>query len=342
VLNKPGAARRLFLGGSVGFAEAYLDGEWDSPDLTALLHLAAINEARLGAEAQGMTLVNMLHRLFHRYNANTKRGSRRNIAFHYDLGNAFYRPWLDRSMTYSSALYLRPEMSLEEAQAAKIERIGTLLEMKSGDRVLEIGCGWGALAEHLIKNNGVSVTGLTLSQQQLAYARDRLGPTVDLRLQDYRDVEGSFDRIVSIEMIEAVGQAHWPRYFKTLRDRLKPGGKAVIQAITIADERFDSYSRNVDFIQRYIFPGGMLPSPTVMRAEAAAAGLVVEHCETFGESYARTLSEWRSRFIDAWPDLEGLGFPPRFRRMWEYYLCYCEAGFRAKAVDVGLWRFSRP
>ncbi|KAA0596540.1 class I SAM-dependent methyltransferase [Azospirillum lipoferum] len=342
-----GAARRLLLGGGIGMAEAYGDGLWRSGDLPALIELAIRNEAELGSGLDGSLLAGLVNRLFHRSRANSRRGSRRNIAFHYDLGNDFYRLWLDPGMTYSSALYEREDQSLEDAQEAKIARAAELLDLRPGDRVLEIGCGWGGMAEHLAGRRGASVVGLTLSAEQLAFARDRvdgagLAGQVDLRLMDYRDVGGSFDRIVSIEMIEAVGEEHWPHYFATLRDRLLPGGAAVVQAITIDDARFPAYRRNCDFIQRHIFPGGLLPCPSALRGEAERAGLVVDHAESFGASYARTCAEWRRRFLEAGPQVAALGFDERFRRLWDYYLAYCEAGFRAGTIDVGLWRFRKP
>ncbi|WP_434623544.1 class I SAM-dependent methyltransferase [Azospirillum sp. B2RO_4] len=346
------AARRLMLGGAVGMAEAYGDGLWRSGDLPALIELAIRNEAAIGGGAKekglrGTVAAAAANRLFHRSRANSRRGSRRNIAFHYDLGNGFYRLWLDPGMTYSSALYEREGQSLEAAQEAKIARVAELLQLRPGDRVLEIGCGWGGMAEHLAGRRGASVVGLTLSAEQLAFARARidragLAGQVDLRLMDYRDAGGSFDRIVSVEMIEAVGEEHWPRYFAALRDRLVPGGAAVVQAITIDDARFPRYRRGCDFIQRHIFPGGMLPCPSALRAEAERAGLVVEHVETFGDSYARTCAEWRRRFLEAGPQVAALGFDERFRRLWDYYLAYCEAGFRAGTIDVGLWRFRKP
>ncbi|MGQ9368655.1 class I SAM-dependent methyltransferase [Azospirillum sp. ST 5-10] len=341
-LDDPAAARRLLVGGPVGFAEAYMDGQWRTADLPALIELAARNEARLGRSVWGSAAARLLNRLVHRGRANSRRGSRRNIAFHYDLGNAFYRQWLDRGMTYSAALYATGGETLEEAQEAKLARAADLLQVTPGQRVLEIGCGWGGMAEHLVRARGAAVVGLTLSREQLAWAQARLAGAAELRLQDYRDVAGTFDRVVSIEMIEAVGEERWPRYFGVLRDRLVPGGAAVIQAITIADDRFAAYRRSCDFIQRHVFPGGMLPCPAAIRAQAARAGLVVEHVETFGDSYARTLAEWRRRFHDAWPDIARQGFDERFRRLWDYYLAYCEGGFRAGAIDVGLWRLRRP
>lgn len=345
VLHRWRAIRRLVTHGDLGFAKAYIDGDWSSPDLTALIELAARNSEQLGRKISGLLPVRTLNRLRHLSTANTMAGSRRNIAFHYDLGNAFYRSWLDDSMTYSSALYEREGETLEDARDAALNRIVDLLELHGDERILEIGCGWGALAAKLARQ-GAHVTGVTLSSEQLAYASERiaredLDDKVSLALKDYRDVVGCYDRIVSIEMLEAVGEAYWPLYFRTLRDRLKPGGKAVLQVITVDEKLFEGYRRSADFIQRYIFPGGMLPSKRIIAEQAQAVGLTLRSVGTFGDSYARTLFEWRHRFLASWSEIEAAGFPIRFRRLWEYYLCYCEAGFRAKTIDVGLYVLSR-
>jgi cyclopropane-fatty-acyl-phospholipid synthase len=339
--------RRLMFGGDVGFAEAYLDGDWTTPDLATLIELAALNERALSEVTAGRWFTRLTHRLRHLLRANTKSGSRRNIEAHYDLGNDFYRLWLDPSMTYSSALYAEPRQSLEDAQDNKLARIMDLLALDGGERVLEIGCGWGRLAERLATERNTHVTGLTLSPSQLAGAKERIAKAgaadkADLRLQDYRDVTETFDRVVSIEMIEAVGEKYWPNYFGKIAAVLKPGGRAVLQVITIADERFEQYRRNADFIQRYIFPGGMLPSHGVMLKQIRQAGLAFTSLETFGESYARTLNEWNRRFQRAWPQIEGMGYSRRFKRTWEYYLAYCEGGFRSKAIDVGLYVMTKP
>ena len=341
-LHRWRALRRLALGGEVGFARAYLDGDWSSPDLAALIELVARNDAAFASVIDGSKVVRFFNRLRHRARANTKAGSKRNILFHYDLGNAFYRQWLDKNMIYSSAIYPAGTTSLEDAQQAKIDRILRLLDVSDGDSVLEIGCGWGALAREMAEREKARVTGITLSPAQLEVAKDRisrhgLDERVDLQLRDYRDVEGRFDRIVSIEMIEAVGEEFLPSYFGTIRRLLTEKGKAVLQAITIAEERFDSYRRTPDFIQRHIFPGGFLPTKTLLREQIARAGLTLVGIETFGESYALTLREWRSRFLEAWPRIRELGFDNRFRNLWEYYLSYCEGGFRAGSIDVGLY-----
>lgn len=333
---------RLLLQGDLGLAWSYRDGDWSTPDLLALLSFGLANEAALDGAIAAPAPARWLARLLHRLNANTRRGSRHNIAAHYDLGNRFYERWLDGSMLYSSALYEGPADPLEAAQARRLERILALLDVRPGQRVLEIGCGWGTLAATLARR-GAEVVGVTLSAEQLAFARERaaawgVADRVDLRLQDYRDVEGRYDRVVSIEMIEAVGEAYWPVYFATLRERLKPGGVAVLQAITIDERRFERYRDNPDFIQRCIFPGGMLPSPERMAQQARQAGLRLSTELRFGHSYARTLADWRRRFQADWPAIEAQGFDARFKRLWEYYLGYCEAGFLAGRVDVGLYR----
>lgn len=339
VLHRWRALRRLALHGDIGLAEAYIDGDWSSPDLAALLELGALN-TRTQEGMLGTSVVKRLtNRLLHWTRRNTRSGSKRNIVAHYDLGNTFYTRWLDAEMQYSSAIFEKMEASLEQAQSRKLDLIVDRLGIVGGERVLEIGIGWGGLAERLVRR-GCQVTGLTLSPSQLEFSRQRLAKTpgngnADLRLQDYRDVQGTFDRIVSIEMIEAVGKSYWPSYFRTIMERLAPGGRALVQAITIAENRFDSYRAEVDFIQRYIFPGGMLPTKDEMRAQGARVGLALEGVFTFGQSYARTLAEWNKRFQTEWPAIETMGFPTPFKRLWEYYLAYCEAGFRSGATDVG-------
>ena len=341
VLNRWRAIGRLISQGDLGFAEAYIDGDWTSPDLPALLELAAGNIALLDRSTAGFWPARIFNRVRHLLRANSKAGSRRNIAFHYDLGNAFYERWLDRSMTYSSALYAHPDQTLEDAQEAKLSRVEQLLDLRGGEKVLEIGCGWGALAMRLALA-GARVTGVTLSSEQLAFSRQRVEQQaavgkVALELTDYRDLEGRYDRIVSIEMLEAVGEAYWPIYFKTLHDRLHEGGIVVLQVITIDETRFETYRRSADFIQRHIFPGGMLPTKGILVELSARAGLELVSTESFGQSYAATLAEWRKRFLASWPDIAEMGFSERFRRLWDYYLCYCEAGFRAATIDVGFY-----
>jgi cyclopropane-fatty-acyl-phospholipid synthase len=332
--------------GSIGFGEAYMAGDVESSNLVDVFRFYLDNKSAMDRAWGGAFRVRLPDRVVHRLRSNTRRGSRRNIRAHYDLGNTFYRLWLDRSMTYSSAIYATRDETLEAAQQEKLSRIADALRLDSASRVLEIGCGWGALAQHLARR-GAHVTAITVSAEQLAWAEHQireagLTSRVDMRFCDYRDVAGTYDRIVSIEMIEAVGEAHWPAYFATLRDRLAPGGEAIVQAITIAPDLFERYRRKVDFIQRYIFPGGMLPTEATMAASAGEAGLTFERVETFGQSYAWTLADWRMRFEAAWPEIARMGFDERFRRMWHYYLTYCEAGFERGAIDVGLYRFKKP
>jgi cyclopropane-fatty-acyl-phospholipid synthase len=341
VLHRYRALRRLLFGGDVGFAESYIKGEWSSPDLTALIELVARNGSDLIERLNGSLVSRLKNWASHRRNANTRSGAKRNIEFHYDLGNDFYRQWLCNRMIYSAALYQEGD-TLELAQERKLEAIVSALELAPNDKVLEIGCGWGALAVRLAADHGVAVTGVTLSQAQLVEAwrlaqEAGVWNSADLKLQDYRDIEGRFDRIVSIEMIEAVGERFLPSYFRTMADRLAPGGRVVVQAITIAEDRFEGYRANPDFIQRYIFPGGFLPTKTLMGQRLEEAGLKLTATRTFGLGYAQTLRDWRERFEAAWPEIARLGYSEAFRRMWTYYLCYCEAGFRAGALDVGLY-----
>jgi cyclopropane-fatty-acyl-phospholipid synthase len=298
-----------------------------------LLTLLAANREVLKKALYGSWHHLLSARVRHWLNRNSKAGSKRNIMAHYDLGNDFYKIWLDSSMSYSAAIYpAGKEATLQTAQMAKYRRILNRLQAQPGDSVLEIGCGWGGFAEMAVQD-GLQVTGLTLSPAQLEWAQKRV-PQADLRLQDYRDTQEQFDHVVSIEMFEAVGERWWPSYFKTLAGALKPGGKAVVQSITIRDDIFPAYRRNTDFIQQYVFPGGMLPSRAAFRDSAAAAGLVVSNEYAFGLDYARTLAEWRQAFEAHWPQIAALGFDESFRRLWRMYLCYCEAGFRAGTVDV--------
>jgi cyclopropane-fatty-acyl-phospholipid synthase len=338
--------RKSIRRGALGFAEAYLDGDIDCSDLVALFQFVLRNQSSLNDAGQSVFRTSVLDRIGHFQRRNTRQGSRRNITEHYDLGNAFFEPWLDDQMLYSSALYSEDAKTLEAAQEAKLGAILDSLQLEPGMNMLEIGAGWGALALAAARERNVSVRGITLSHEQLARARARakvegLDRLVRFDLEDYRDTAGQYDRIVSVEMIEAVGERNWPHYFRTLHDRLKPGGVATLQAITIGEEHFDTYRRQPDFIQRYIFPGGMLPTKTILADQARAAGFRYEPVLEFGTSYARTLSEWRTRFEAAWPEIETLGFDDRFRRKWRYYLAYCEAGFLEGSIDVGLYRLTR-
>lgn len=324
---------RVLARGDIGLAESYLDGEWDTPDLTALLALLAANRDALARAVYGSWPQLLAARLRHWLNRNDRAGSKRNIISHYDLGNAFYALWLDPSMSYSAGLYRSADDgSLHAAQQAKYARVLDRLDAAAGAQVLEIGCGWGAFAA-LAGQRGLDLTGLTLSPAQLAWAR-AAAPQADLRLQDYRDIRGAFDHVVSIEMFEAVGERFWPGYFATLRRVLRPGGRALVQSITIRDDLFPAYRRGTDFIQQYIFPGGMLPSRAAFRRAARRAGLEVSDEFAFGPDYARTLAVWRAAFEANWPRIAALGFDERFRRLWRLYLSYCEAGFLVGNVDV--------
>ncbi|MES0882231.1 cyclopropane-fatty-acyl-phospholipid synthase family protein [Roseibium sp. SCP14] len=331
--------RMVVQAGDVGVGEAFMAGYWSSPDVTTFLELFCINQESTLEALQGRPFTRLLMSLRHWLNSNTKRGSKRNISAHYDLGNEFYKEWLDPSMTYSSAIYSGEASNLEQAQAEKYASLVRQTGIEENHTVLEIGCGWGGFAEHVAKTVGAHVRALTISKEQFDYARERifkagLTEKVDVVFQDYRDEKGVFDRIASIEMFEAVGEKYWPTYFKQLSRCLKPGGKAGLQIITIQDRMFDDYRRGTDFIQRYIFPGGMLPPPGRLREIGKSLGLNLTDQKIFGQDYARTLAEWRQRFRQAWPQISPLGFDDRFKRLWEFYLHYCEAGFRSGNIDV--------
>jgi cyclopropane-fatty-acyl-phospholipid synthase len=330
-------AGRVLSRADVGFAEGYLAGDWDSPDLPSLLSLLALNERTLLPSPASLGN-RLLRRLRHRMRANTRRGSRRNVAYHYDLGNDFYRLWLDQTLTYSCALFDTPDEPLAEAQRRKYRALLDLVEARPGEHLLEIGCGWGGFALEAA-GRGLEVSGITLSAAQLALAEERVRTAgrearIGLRRQDYRDLTGQYDRVVSIEMFEAVGERYWPLYFDILRRSLKPGGRAALQVITIDEDYYDAYRKEPDFIQIYIFPGGMLPSVRAFNEQARGAGLRIAEQRFYGEHYARTLAHWR-RGVRAQTDaIAALGFDRRFLRMWDYYLAYCEAGFRTRRVDL--------
>jgi cyclopropane-fatty-acyl-phospholipid synthase len=331
--------RRLFAEGSVGFADSYVDGHWETSDLAALIELAARN--RLGArrEIRGHAASRALQRLAHTLRPNSRGGSRRNIAAHYDLGNEFYTAWLDETVTYSSAVFPRADAPLEEAQRHKYRRLLDLIDPRPGEKVLEIGCGWGGFAELAARERGVEVTSITISREQYRYASERvrragLSDKVAVELVDYRDVAGRFDHLVSIEMFEAVGEKYWPAFFAKVAQSVRPGGRAALQVITIRDDAYDAYRRAPDFIQTHIFPGGMLPSLRVFRDHVGRAGLKVLNEAFYADHYARTLRLWRERFEAAADRLRFDGLDDRFRRLWRYYLAYCEGGFRARTIDV--------
>jgi cyclopropane-fatty-acyl-phospholipid synthase len=332
--------------GDIGFAEAFLDGQWQTPDLAGLLTLLARNREALDAPLYGSWYGRLAHRLVHLLRSNTRAGSRRNIAAHYDLGNDFYSLWLDPGMTYSSALFEHPAMSLESAQDAKYARILDELQLAPQSRVLEIGCGWGGFAS-LCTSHGHQLTGVSLSQRQLDYAGERLrlaaaSGQARLEYRDYRDIQGRYDAVASIEMVEAVGERWWPAYFSKIAEVLPTGGRAVVQSILIEDALFDRYRRGSDFIQQYVFPGGMLASERAFAKATAGAGLQLHASEAFGRDYAETLRRWLKAFTEAEPRVRGLGFDDRFIRMWRFYLCYCAAGFDSGRTDVLHFELSRP
>jgi cyclopropane-fatty-acyl-phospholipid synthase len=333
-------ARRVLASGDIGFAEGYMAGEWDTPNLAALLEVFGRNHAHIKRLFDGNPLIRAMNWIGHRAHRNSRAGARRNIHAHYDLGNAFYAAWLDPNMTYSSARFASPGDSLEAAQRRKYQTLADAMDLRPGHRVLEIGCGWGGFAEYAAKERGAHVTGVTISTEQHAFATRRmaeagLADRVDIRLIDYRDVEGRFDRVASIEMFEAVGQEYWPAYFRKIHDVLVDGGRAGLQIITIADDLYAGYRKRTDFIQKYVFPGGMLPSEAALQPIIERAGLTWRAVERFGLDYAETLRRWDQRFQAAWGEIARMeGFDERFRRLWRFYLAYCEAGFRARRTEV--------
>lgn len=340
ILHNWNLAHRALTGGTIGVAESYIDGDWESPDVTAFLELFLVNVEvgdTLAGGARGIARVVELIR--HWLRSNSRAQAKKNISAHYDLGNTFYSKWLDETMTYSSALYQDGANDLAGAQTAKYRALARAAGLKAGDHVLEIGCGWGGFAEYAASEIGCRVTGLTISREQLAFARQRiekagLSDKVDLRFQDYRDETGRYDGVVSIEMFEAVGEKYWPTYFSKVRECLKPGGRAGLQIITIKPEAYQAYRANPDFIQRYVFPGGMLPTENHLNSLGEAAGLEMVGHRAFGPDYGRTLAEWRQRFWNAWEEIQPMGFDLRFKRLWEFYMYYCEAGFRSGHINV--------
>jgi cyclopropane-fatty-acyl-phospholipid synthase len=330
----------------LGFFERYMAGDVESSDPTKFFKFYLQNREGLDSASEGVFFASFFDKFFHKKRDNTRDGSKENISEHYDLGNEFYRLWLDDTMSYSSAIFDSTTNSLESAQRLKLKRVMEAAEVQPGSSVLEIGCGWGGFAEEAGKA-GAQVRGITLSREQKAYAEARieakgLSDRCTFHFEDYRDTKGMFDSIASVEMIEAVGEPHWPQYFRTLFDRLKPGGVAAIQGITILEKNFDAYRNGVDFIQRYIFPGGMLLTKDIIRDQTTRAGLLLEKIDCFGQSYAQTLKMWHDRFDEAWPQIAKQGFDERFRRMWKLYLSYCEAGFSEGVIDVGIYKLRKP
>jgi cyclopropane-fatty-acyl-phospholipid synthase len=342
------AIQRLVSSGYVGLAEGYIHGDWSTPSLSELFDFGAANIAPLDKRLTGNAFVQAANKMVKYVRRNNRSGSRKNISEHYDLGNDFFAEWLDPSMTYSSGIYTEgAREDLAMAQENKYRRIVEVLGIKSHHRVLEIGCGWGGFAEFAARETGAKITGITISQEQYDFAVARINNAglqdqVNIVLQDYRDLQGQYDRIVSIEMLEAVGEEYWPTYFKTVSNCLTLNGEAMIQVITVPDHLFEGYKNSVDFIQRYIFPGGMLPCPVKMATHAADGGLQIADAFMFGRSYSTTLDAWQIAFQKHWPKITKFNFNQRFRRIWEYYLNYTSAGFRAGTIDVGQYHLKKP
>ncbi|MEM1234292.1 MAG: cyclopropane-fatty-acyl-phospholipid synthase family protein [Pseudomonadota bacterium] len=347
VVHDTGVFARMIREGQLGFCDAYLEGEWSTPDLQSFMDYIHADNDDMFDGFKGQRLVQLYENFRHWLNRNTRKQAKKNIAAHYDLGNDFYALWLDDTMTYSSAIFRTGQESLEAAQEAKYASMVDQMGAKPGDHVLEIGCGWGGFAEYAAGQRGLKVTCLTISREQYTYAVDRiekagLSDLVTFKLQDYRDERGTYDGIASIEMFEAVGERYWPAYFNTVRERLKPGAQATLQIITVQEKRFEIYRSSVDFIQKYIFPGGMLPSPSVLRKQVEQAGLHVVRSIEFAESYSQTLRRWHDTFNEKWETINGMGFDDRFRRMWNFYLTSCAATFQSRNCDVTQITIVRP
>ncbi len=330
---------RLIREGDLGFSDAYLEGWWSTSDLQDFMDLVHLGYEPVYDGFPGSALIRAYEQFRFWLQRNHRTQARANISYHYDLGNDFYALWLDDTMTYSSAIFETGQESLEAAQTAKYASMVDQMGVKPGDHVLEVGCGWGGFAEYAARERGLRVTGLTISEEQLKFARERiekagLSGQVELRMQDYRDCKGEFDGIASIEMFEAVGEKYWPAYFKMIRDRLRPGARATLQIITVGDHRWEVYKRGVDFIQKHIFPGGMLPAPKILREQVENAGLQIVKSLEFGDSYDQTLRRWHHTFNDRWEEVAAMGFDDRFRKMWNFYLTSCASAFRAGTCDV--------
>ena len=339
LVENPALFSRVVREGELGFAEAYMDGWWSTPDLQALLDVFLLSNDEIRDDMVGVALVRMYERIRHLLRSNSKAQARKNISAHYDLGNEFYGKWLDQTMSYSSAYFKDEAEDMETAQARKYESICDIIGARDNHHILEIGCGWGGFAEHAAKSRGAKVTGLTISQEQHDFAQERmfkegLNEKVEIVMRDYRDETARYDGIASIEMFEAVGEAYWPTYFNTVRDRLNPDAIAGLQIITVSDHLFESYRKGVDFIQKYIFPGGMLPSKQALSSQVEKADLSVTEMLEFGDSYSQTLRRWYKDFNASYDEIEALGFDERFRRMWNFYLTSCAACFRARTTDV--------
>ena len=346
-IHNPDLFARLIRDGDLGFCDAYLEGWWSTPDLQGFLDLIQIGNDQVYEAFPGMGMVRAYERFRFWLQSNTKKQARKNISYHYDLGNEFYGLWLDETMTYSSAIFKTGQESLEKAQEQKYASVVDQMGAHPGDHVLEIGCGWGGFAEYAAAKRGLKVTCLTISEQQYKYATQRmaragLSDMVTIKLQDYRDETGVYDGIASIEMFEAVGEKYWPTYFDAVKNRLRPGRNATLQIITVSDRNWDAYRKSVDFIQKYIFPGGMLPAPSVLRREVEKAGLVVKGSIEFGKSYSQTLRRWYESFNDRWGEVQKMGFDERFKRMWDFYLCSCAGAFEGGSCDVTQITITKP
>ncbi|MEM7733657.1 MAG: cyclopropane-fatty-acyl-phospholipid synthase family protein [Pseudomonadota bacterium] len=347
MVHDPDIFARMVREGYLGFCDAYLEGGWSTPDLQAFMDLVNDRNDSMYNGYPGQTVIQLIEKIRFWFKNNSKTQARKNISYHYDLGNDFYELWLDDTMTYSSGIFTTGQESLEAAQRAKYASMVDEMGVKPGDHVLEIGCGWGGFAEYAAKERGLKVTGLTISEEQYKFAKERiaragLSDMVDFKLQDYRDETGHYDGIASIEMFEAVGEKYWPAYFSTVHDRLRPGGKATLQVILVQDRNFNAYRSSVDFIQKYIFPGGMLISPSVLRAQAEQAGLMFQRSVEFGQSYSQTLRRWHETFNAKWDQVSHMGFDDRFRRMWNFYLTSCAGAFAGGICDVTQITIAKP
>jgi len=338
-INKPNAAKEIIQGGSVAFAESYINKDISTDNLTNLIHYCALNNDQAESTFNISILKKIVHKIFHYKNKNTKNQAKRNISFHYDLGNKFYEYWLDKTMTYSSAIFNNKSIELEAAQNNKYKKLAELSAIKNGDQILEIGCGWGGFAEFIGNNYDCNLTAVTISKEQYEYTKKRifdanLSHKIEVLLCDYRNITGKFDKIVSIEMFEAVGKQYWNTFFKKIENILKPKGSISLQLITIDDNIYDVYKTNPDFIQKYIFPGGMLPSDKILKKLINKTSLKINSIDSFSKDYAKTLNIWNKEFNKKWDKIEKLGFDENFKLLWNYYLSYCEGGFLSKNIDL--------
>ena len=338
-INKPNAAKEIIQGGSVAFAESYINKDISTDNLTNLIHYCALNNDQAESTFNISILKKIVHKIFHYKNKNTKNQAKKNISFHYDLGNKFYEYWLDKTMTYSSAIFNNKSIELEVAQNNKYKKLAELSAIKNGDQILEIGCGWGGFAEFIGNNYDCNLTAVTISREQYEYTKKRifdanLSHKIEVLLCDYRNITGKFDKIVSIEMFEAVGKQYWNTFFKKIENILKPKGSISLQLITIDDNIYDVYKTNPDFIQKYIFPGGMLPSDKILKELINKTSLKINSIDSFSKDYAKTLNIWNKEFNKKWDKIEKLGFDENFKLLWNYYLSYCEGGFLSKNIDL--------